>query len=89
MLILLRLCYLPRQTESENSGSNINLSKLKDRQNNNETVDIAKLARNGSGITETIIKMGRYESISGSFIKIGKSIIKFKISPLDGNHLNS
>jgi len=46
---------------------------IKDRQNNNETVDIAKLARNGSGITETIIKMGRYESISGSFIKIDKN----------------
>jgi hypothetical protein len=46
---------------------------IRDRQSNNQIVDIAQLARNGSGITETIIKMGRYESISGSFIKIDKN----------------
>ena len=46
---------------------------IREKLSNDEIVDVAQLARNGSGITETIIKMGRYESISGSFIKIDKN----------------
>ena len=46
---------------------------IREKLSNDEIVDVAQLARNGSGITETIIKMGRYESISGSFIIKSKS----------------
>ena len=34
-----------------------------------EEFSIAELARNGSLITETIIRMGGYQSISGNYIR--------------------
>ena len=43
---------------------------IKRRENNGELIDIGQLARDGRGITETIIKMGGYKSISGNYIKI-------------------
>jgi hypothetical protein len=42
-----------------------------------EEFSIAELARNGSLITETIIRMGGYQSISGNYIR---SIFLFSIS---------
>ena len=45
---------------------------IRDCMTKNENCDIGKLARNGKLITQTIIKMGKYESISGSVVKIDK-----------------
>ena len=46
---------------------------IRDCMTKNEICDIGKLARNGKLITQTIIKMGKYESISGSVVKINKN----------------
>ena len=44
---------------------------IRGRQNNsNEIVDISQLARDGKAITNKIISMGSYKSISGNYIKI-------------------
>ena len=43
---------------------------ISDREANGEQVDVNALARDGRGITETIINMGGYKSISGNYIKI-------------------
>ena len=43
---------------------------IKIRQTNGEMVNLDHLARDGREITNTIIKMGGYKSISGNYIKI-------------------
>lgn len=43
---------------------------INDRQSKGELVDAGQLARDGRAITNTIINMGQYKSISGNYIKI-------------------
>ena len=40
------------------------------RESRGEVVDISKIARDGKEITNNIIKMGGYKSISGNYIRI-------------------
>ena len=42
---------------------------IEDAKAGKEDVSVSELARNGSKITQTIIKMGGYHSISGNYIR--------------------
>ena len=43
---------------------------IHNRESRGEVVDISKIARDGKEITNNIIKMGGYKSISGNYIRI-------------------
>ena len=46
---------------------------IEESKQNNESVSIDELARDGKRITQTIIKMGGYHSISGNYIRIDRN----------------